>query len=442
MPDTSHDILERFRTSFGKDIDLALRPAYRVLLEKLDNPQNRLPPVFHVAGTNGKGSTCAFLRAMLEAAGYKVHVYTSPHLIRCHERIRLAGKLISEEELVSLLAGIEKLVEPGTLSYFEAGTAAAFAAFTRHAADFTILETGLGGKLDATNVISKPLATIITRLSMDHRDYLGDTIEKIAGEKAGIMRAGVPCYAAAQPLGSAAQVLRDAAAMLHAPLYLGGAEWKIESSGTGFLFSDATRTFDLPEPSLLGAHQHQNAGLATAALASLPTPLHENAIKTGLHTVEWPARLQRLSAGKLSGLLPREAELWLDGGHNDSAGEVLAAQIDLWRKEDGANPKPLFVILGMLTTKHPEEFLFPLAKHIIGMRAVPIPNELLSFEAPALAEKAKSIGLSAEPAADVSQALRDLAERAFTVPPRILICGSLYLAGHVLAEENGRELFK
>jgi len=421
---------------------LTLRPAYRALLEKLDNPQNRLPPVFHVAGTNGKGSTCAFLRAMLEAAGYKVHVYTSPHLIRCHERIRIAGKLITEDELVSLLSEIEKLVVPGTLSYFEAGTAAAFAAFTRHAADFTILETGLGGRLDATNVISKPLAAIITRLSMDHRDYLGDTIEKIAGEKAGIMRAGIPCYAAAQPLGSASQVLRDAAAALHAPLHLGGAEWKIESLSDGFRFSDATRALDLPEPALLGQHQHQNAGLAVAALASLPTPLPDTAIKNGLHTVEWPARLQRLSSGNLSRLLPREAELWLDGGHNDSAGEVLAAQIERWRKEDGAKPKPLFVILGMLTTKHPEEFLSPFAKHIIAMRTVPVCHEALSFEPEALASQARKLGLNAQSASTVFDCLQDIAERAFTVPPRILICGSLYLAGHVLAEENGRELFK
>ncbi len=437
MPETSQDILERFRTSYGKDIDLTLRPAYRELLAKLGCPQDHLPPVFHVSGTNGKGSTCAFLRAMLEAGGYKVHVYTSPHLIAFHERIRLAGELISEDELVALLEDVEKRAAPGSVSYFEAATAAALAAFTRHAADFTILETGLGGRLDATNIVQKPLATVIARLSMDHREYLGDTIEHIAREKAGIMKARVPCYAAAQPLAGASQSLRDAAAVLHAPFYLGGAEWKIEELGAGFRFSDATRDYLLPEPALVGRHQYQNAGLAIAALGALPVPLPETAIKTGLQTVEWPARLQRLKAGKLSNLLPKGAELWLDGGHNDSAGEAMAEQIERWRKEDGKEPKPLFVILGMLTTKRPEEFLSPFARHIIGMRTVEIPNESQSYTASNLALEARKLGLNVEAAASVSGALRDLAGRTFpTVPPRILICGSLYLAGVVLAQEN------
>ncbi len=437
MPNSSKEILERFRIAHGQDIDLTLRESYRDLLAKLDNPQNRLPPVFHVAGTNGKGSTCAFLRAMLEAGGYKVHVYTSPHLITCHERIRLAGECISENELAALLTDIEKLAPVGSLSYFEALTAAAFAAFTRHAADFAILETGLGGRLDATNIIAKPQATIITRLSMDHREYLGDTVEKIAQEKAGIMRTHVPCFAAEQPMAAASRVLRERASNMHAPLFLGGAEWKIEKLGKGFRFVDDSRRFDLPAPALTGQHQHQNAGLAIAALASLNVPLAEMAIKTGLRTVEWPARLQRLQGGKLSSLLPRGSELWLDGGHNDSAGEVLAAQIENWRKEDGNQPKPLFVVLGMLTTKYPEEFLAPFAKNVIGLRTVPIPHESLSYNPPALALEARKIGLSAESSENVCKALNDIAGRTYSVPPRILICGSLYLAGIVLAEEKG-----
>ncbi len=435
MPESAHAILERFRTQYGQDIDLTLRPAYADLLAKLGNPQNRLPPVFHVAGTNGKGSTCAFLRAMLEAEGYKVHVYTSPHLVTFHERIRVAGELIGEEELAKILSECESAATPNSVSYFEAATAAAFVAFSRHPADFTILETGLGGRLDATNVVTRSLATIITRLSYDHRDYLGDTIDGIAREKAGIMRPSVPCYAAAQPESLALRTLREEASRLHAPLSVGGEAWKITPHSEGFTFTDATRAYNLPPPALLGQHQYQNAGLAIAALASLPRPLSQAAIAKGLRNVEWPARLQRLTSGKLVSLIPPNAELWLDGGHNDSAGEVLAAQIALWRQEDGEHPKPLSIILGMLTTKRPAEFLSPFAPSITQLRTVPVPHEPLSFTPSALADEAHKLGIpSVGIAENVEEALRDLAQQPSSVPPRILICGSLYLAGTVLAE--------
>ncbi len=434
MTDTAAVILERFRTGYGKDIDLTLRPAYRDLLAKLGNPHHRLPPVFHVAGTNGKGSTCAFLRAILEAAGTKVHVYTSPHLVRFNERIRIAGQLISDDELTEILSDCEKRALPRGVSYFEAMTAAAFVAFARHPADYTILETGLGGRLDATNIVEKPLATLITRLSLDHRDYLGDTIAQIAREKAGIMRAGVPCFASAQPDPLAYKALRDAAAALSTPLSIGGQEWQVESKSEDFHFTDATRRYELPPPALLGAHQHQNAGLAIAALAALPTALPEKAIRQGLQQVEWPARLQRLTQGRLVELLPLGSELWLDGGHNDSAGEVLAAQVEHWKKQDGANPKPLFLVLGMLTTKRPDEFLSCFAKDIAQLRTVAIADEVLSFTVPALAEAAQRSGITHVKTAETLQdALRDLANVAHpSSPPRILICGSLYLAGKVL----------
>jgi len=435
MSDSPQTIIERFRVSYGKDIDLSLRSAYRDLLEKFGNPQNRLPPVFHVAGTNGKGSTCAFLRAMLEAAGHKVHVYTSPHLVEFRERIRVAGRVIGEDELTALLIQAETLAIPIGVSYFEAATAVAFAAFARHPADFTILETGLGGRLDATNVVPSPLATIITRLSYDHREYLGDEIASIAREKAGIMRESVPCFAAAHPEAPVLQALREEAAAVHAPLFVEGADWTIEERGEGFRFADSIRMYDLPRPALLGRHQYQNAGLAIAALSVLPDPLPLEAIQAGLRGVEWPARLQRLT-GYLASLAPN-AEVWLDGGHNDSAGEALAAQIERWRAEDGQSPKPLYVILGMLTTKRPTEFLSPFAKHIVKLRAVSVPREPLSFMPNALALEGRKIGITlSEPSENVAEALRDLTRQASPIPPRILICGSLYLAGAVLAEQE------
>ncbi|MGB9151628.1 MAG: folylpolyglutamate synthase/dihydrofolate synthase family protein [Alphaproteobacteria bacterium] len=427
----STTLLENFRTRYDKNTDLTLRPGYHDLLAKLGNPQHRLPPVFHVAGTNGKGSTCAFLRAMLEAAGYRVHVYTSPHLVTFHERIRIAGSLIGEDELTEILTTCEKLAIPTGVSYFEAATAAAFVAFTRHAADFTILETGLGGRLDATNIIDKPLATLITRLSYDHRDYLGDTIDKIAREKAGIMRPHVPCFSAPQPEALALQTLREAASAINAPLSVGGIDWQIAEQPNGFRFTGCKHHYDLPPPGLLGRHQYQNAGLAIAALTALPQPLPPAAIAQGLQNVEWPARLQRINGP----LVPPDAELWLDGGHNDSAGEALAAQIALWHTADGPPPKPLHIILGMLTTKHPAEFLAPFAQDITQLRTVAIANEPTSFTAAALAEEAQNLGISNVKSAETIQAA--LAELAATdIPPRILICGSLYLAGIVLELEK------
>jgi len=430
MPQNSAAILERFRTGYGKDIDLTLRPAYRDLLAKLGNPHQHLPPVFHVAGTNGKGSTCAFLRAMLEAAGHTVHVYTSPHLVHFHERIRIAGHLISESELTDILSTCEKLAIPHGVSYFEAATAVAFVAFARHPADYTILETGLGGRLDSTNIIEKPLATIITRLSLDHREYLGDSIDQIAREKAGIMRPHVPCYVAAQPDDLALQSLRESATTINAPLSIGGIDWQVKPQAAGFHFSDATRIYDLPPPALLGSHQFQNAGLAIAALAALPQMIPETAIRQGLQKVDWPARLQHLTQGILVDLLPKDSELWLDGGHNDSAGEVLAAQIRRWQTEDGAHPKPLYIVLGMLTTKQPHEFLGAFVKSVAQVRTVTIEDEPLSFTATALAEEIQKIcPVLVKATHSLEAALIDLPRQ----PARILICGSLYLAGKVLA---------
>jgi dihydrofolate synthase/folylpolyglutamate synthase len=317
---SSAEILRRFCRARDGAIHLAIEPAYLDLLAKLGNPHKKLPPVIHVAGTNGKGSTCAFLRAFLESAGHRVHVYTSPHLVRFHERIRIAGELISEPELAGILSECERFAEPGKVSDFEVATAAAFTAFTRHPADAVILEVGMGGRLDATNVIEKSAVTIITRLSYDHTKYLGATLTEIAREKAGIMRAGVPCFAAPQPQEESLESLYATAAAIGAPLSVGGGDWRVEAlKDGGFSFIDDTRSLDLPPPTLIGKHQFWNAGLAIAALKSFPIPVADDAFLRGVQTVEWPARLQKITQGALADALPDGWELWLDGGHNDSA---------------------------------------------------------------------------------------------------------------------------
>ncbi len=436
MPVTSAELLESFRLDHARDhkgdINLSLRRDYLDLLAKLGNPHQKLPPVFHVAGTNGKGSVCAFLRAMLEAAGHKVHVYTSPHLVRFHERIRIAGELISEEELVEILSECRKFSVPGTITYFEAATAAAFYAFAKHPADFTILEVGLGGRLDATNVVERPIASIITRISYDHRDYLGTTLADIAREKAGIMRAGVPCYVASQPDQEVTEVLQTEAIAKQTGLFVGGKDWRVENLPGSFRYRDTQREMELPLPGLTGEHQFGNAGLAIAALNVLSKPLSQDVIAQGLENVEWPARLQKITYGKLYDCMPKGWELWLDGGHNDSAGEALARQAKLWREEN--NAKPLHLICGMLTTKTPKEFMAPLVPFVPGMQTVSIPNEPLSFAADELAVHAGASGVqNVMTAPSLKQALKNLPEN---ISGRVLICGSLYLAGEFLRQND------
>jgi dihydrofolate synthase / folylpolyglutamate synthase len=436
LPVTSTDILESFRRDRARenrnDIDLTLRPEYLDLLAKLGNPHKKMPPVFHVAGTNGKGSTCAFLRAMLEAARYRVHVYTSPHLVRFHERIRIAGELISEEELREILGECRKLSAPGTITYFEAATAAAFYIFAKHPADFTILEVGLGGRLDATNVIEQPLVSIINRISGDHRDYLGSSLTDIAREKAGIMRATVPCFTVPQPDKDVLESLRQIAAEKNTPLSVGGKDWRVEILPDGFRYTDARHELMLPPPGLIGEHQYWNAGLAIAALGVLKKTLSQDAIARGLRNVEWPARLQKIERGSLYNCMPKGWELWLDGGHNDSAGEVLARQAANWRRE--AERKPLYLVCGELTTKIPREFLTPLLPYISDMQTVAIPGEALSFSADDLALQARALGIpNATAAESLKQALQALPKNK---AGRVLVCGSLYLAGEFLRQND------
>lgn len=442
----SDPVLDRLKGLHPKVIDLSLDRVRR-LLAALDHPERKLPPVVHVAGTNGKGSTVAFLRAMLEAAGHRVHVYTSPHLVRFHERIRLGGhqggRLIDDDHLAALLEECEVANAGNPITFFEVTTVAAFLAFSRVPADVVLLETGLGGRLDATNVVDKPAVTAVTRISYDHRQFLGESLMEIGSEKAGIFKPGVPVVLAPQPEADALKVLKLRANAIAAPIQ----SWSVEERPDGFRFESAKRKLDLPMPGLAGVHQITNAGVAIACLDHLPLAVDDDAVRRGLATVEWPGRLQRLTRGPLAESLPPGWELWLDGGHNDSAGEVLARQAVDWSRgqHNGGQPNegsggspalPLLLIYGMLSSKDPFEFLGPLAPFTHALRAVAIPGEEASFTAEESCETAKLCGIRDHGAADsVNAALADLVAGR-RGPARVLICGSLYLAGSVLAE-NG-----
>ncbi|EWY37990.1 folylpolyglutamate synthase [Skermanella stibiiresistens SB22] len=426
-------VLDRLKHLHPKVIDLSLGRTFR-MLEAVGSPHLRLPPTVHVAGTNGKGSTIAFLRAFLEAAGKRVHVYTSPHLVRFHERIRLAGKLIPDDHLAEILEECETANQGQPITYFEITTAAAMLAFSRVPADVLLLETGLGGRLDSTNVLDRPAVTALTRISYDHTQFLGDTLTAIAGEKAGIMKPGVPAVVAPQPEDEAMAAFRAKAQEIGAPLFAAGEAWTVVPTATGFRFDSPARGVDLPLPGLPGAHQIVNAGVALACLDHLPgIRVPDEAVARGLATVEWPGRLQRLTRGPLVDRLPPGWELWLDGGHNDSAGEVLGAQAARWRREDGL---PLTLIFGMLATKEPTDFLRPLKAHVTMLRAVAVPGEEASLAPGDAADAARAVGIAdAAASSGVEAALAEVMARA-AGPTRVMICGSLYLAGAVLARHG------
>jgi dihydrofolate synthase/folylpolyglutamate synthase len=393
------------------------------LLAVLGNPQDRLPPVIHVAGTNGKGSTVAALRACLEAAGYRVHAYTSPHLVRFNERIRIAGELIDDDALAAGLEECERANAGGAITFFEIVTAVAFLAFSRAPADFTLLEVGLGGRLDTTNVVAHPAVTAITPVSLDHQAFLGPTIAAIAGEKAGIIKPGVPTVIGPQTSEGEA-VIEARAALVEAPLYRWRQEWRCDAIGAGMRYEGARWTLDLPLPSLPGTHQVANAGAAIACLEQLAAAgLTQAAIAEGLRNIDWPARLQRLTHGPLVDMMPGW-ELWLDGGHNPAAGAVLAAAASGWRD------RPLDLVVGMLNTKDASGFLAPLAKHARSLQAVTIPDEENPLLAAAIAETARSLDIPAQEADSVGAALENI--RNAGAPGRVLICGSLHFAGVIL----------
>lgn len=437
MP-TSDQLLAELKQLHPKLIDLSLGRVER-LLAKLGSPQLKVPPVIHIAGTNGKGSVTAYLKSILEAAGKRVHVYTSPHLVRFHERIELAGpdgkaRPIGEEALVDVLSRVQAVNDGDDITQFEITTAAAFLAFSEHAADAVLLEVGLGGRLDATNVIAKPALTVITSISMDHADKLGETIEKIAMEKAGILKRGVRCVVAQQD-DEVLDVIRAEAGRVHADIIAWGERFDAYEQRARLIVQREDELLDLPMPGLIGRHQVVNAATAVvAAMEFAGAGLALEAIEAGLGSVTWPARMQRLTSGPLPDLLRQGSELWLDGGHNPAAGAVIAQTLaDL---EERA-PKPLYLIVGMMALKDAAGFLAPfrgLARHVI---TVPIPGAHEATHAPdVLVDAAREVQLSAESSTSVDAALRRL-EQSYPGPKRILICGSLYLAGHVLAQQDG-----
>ncbi len=410
-------------TLHPKIIDLTMERVER-LLAALGHPERRLPPVVHLAGTNGKGSTQAMIRAGLEATGALVHAYTSPHLARFHERIRLAGALISESALTALLDECVVANGPDEITFFEITTCAAFLAFARVPADYTLLEVGLGGRLDATNVVDRPALTIITPVSLDHQQYLGDTVALIAGEKAGIIKRGVPVVVGPQePEGLA--VIEARAARMGAPVLAYGQQWSVFEERGRLIYQDENGLLDLPLPNLPGPFQVFNAGAAIAALRHLGKG--EAACEAAVTKAFWPARMQRLKLGPLVDSAPR-VELWLDGGHNPAGGEAVAATLARMPKRE------THLICGMLNTKDVLGYMLPLARHVTRLHAVSIPGEKNTMPAEATADAARAAGMDAVQAGSVADALAEIAIQ--TPKARVLICGSLYLAGSVL-RENG-----
>jgi dihydrofolate synthase / folylpolyglutamate synthase len=430
LPSAAGRVLSRLGGLHPKRVDtvdsntLSLHRIER-LLAVLGNPQNRLAPVVHVAGTNGKGSTVATLRACLEAAGYRVHAYTSPHLVRFNERIRLAGALIDDAALAAVLEEVERANDGGEITFFEITTAAAFLAFSRMPADFVLLEVGLGGRLDTTNVVRRPAVTAITPVSLDHQAFLGPTIAAIAGEKAGILKPGVPAVIGPQ-VDEARAVVEARAAAIGAPLYRWRQEWRCEPMAGGMRYEGAQWTLDLPLPSLPGAHQIANAGTAIACLEHLTTANQpQTAVAGGLRLIEWPARLQQLTRGPLVDMMPGW-QLWLDGGHNPAAGEALAGVASDW------SDRPLDLVVGMLNTKDSSGFLAPLARHARSLHAVTIPDEENPLPAAAIAATARALGIPAQEADSVEAAFENI--RGAGAAGRVLICGSLHFAGVILRD--------
>jgi dihydrofolate synthase / folylpolyglutamate synthase len=423
-------ILARLLALHPKRIDLSLDRVER-LLAALDHPEQKLPPLIHVAGTNGKGSTIAFMRAILEAAGKRVHVYTSPNLVHLNERFRIGreggGKFV-DAALAEALAECEAKNGDAPITVFEVETAAAFLLFSRNPADILLLEVGLGGRLDATNVVERPLASVITPVSVDHRDFLGDTIEEIAGEKAGILKRGVPAVIASQVREALAVIERQAGRM-KAPLSVAGENWTATEERGRLVYQDNDGLLDLPAPKLYGRHQFENAGAAIAALRAAGMKLPVAAFEAGMTRVDWPARMQRLAHGRLAALLPPESELWLDGGHNADGGRAIAGA--LAGLEERVS-RPLVLVVGMLSTKDSEGFLrnfSGLARRVI---TVPIHQDK-AVPAEALAGIAQTIGIPAIARDNVESALTVAGKLDLHPAPRVLITGSLYLAGEVLA---------
>ncbi len=430
----SDAFLARFAQLHPKLIDLSLGRIER-LLEKLGNPERHLPPLIHVAGTNGKGSTIAFMRAILEATGARVHVFTSPHLVRFHERIRLGrvggGVLVSDDQLAEACARVEAINAGEPITFFEITTAVAFDLFHRHPADFVLMEVGLGGRFDSTNVMLSPAATVITPVSIDHREFLGDTIEKIAFEKAGILKRGAPAILAEQAAEAVDTCMAIAAKLGVTPL-VGGQDFQAYEENGRLVYQSENDFLDLPLPRLIGRHQILNAATAIATLLKVAQErVDQKAIEAGLLSVEWPARFQRLT-GRLTHLAPYGAELWLDGGHNADGARVLAEAVSALEER---NPRPLVLIAGTMARKNASEILKPFVGLVQEFLAVTVPHDG-ARPAEEMAAAARKLGIPAALAGSLEESLAYLRAREWPEPPRIVITGSLYLAGDVLVADG------
>lgn len=421
--------LDRIKELHPKVIDLSLGRIERLLAD-LGAPHLKVPPVIHVAGTNGKGSTVAMMRAVLEASGYSVHVYTSPHLVSFTERIRLCGGLIDATLLAELINHVGHVNGDAPITFFEIITAVAYQAFAQIPADVLLLETGLGGRLDATNVIAHPAATVLTPISMDHMSYLGDTLAEIAGEKAAIMKPGAPCVSATQS-PEAASIIKRVATDLGVDVAVQGRDWTVEADPFGTVrYTDENTDWSLPTPALRGPHQINNLGVALATLARSPFAIPAFGLRAGMRQVDWPARCQKLTRGPLTTPLPKGWELWLDGGHNPSAGEAVAA----WLAED---PMPTVAICGMMANKDGGGYFAPLAPHLAALATITIPGHEGCATSEDLAKTALSAGVSEVMSEqDLQGALTALGPRITAGYGRVLICGSLYLAGEVLKNHH------
>ncbi|RWB78372.1 MAG: bifunctional folylpolyglutamate synthase/dihydrofolate synthase [Mesorhizobium sp.] len=428
--------IEHLMTLHPKGFDLSLDRVTR-LLERLGNPQDRLPPVIHIAGTNGKGSCAAFSRALLEAAGHLVHVHTSPHLVNWHERYRLAaeggGKLVEDDVFAEAIARVAEANQGQKITVFEILTAVTFVLFSEHPAEAAIIEVGLGGRFDATNVIKRPAVSVIMPISMDHEAYLGDRVELIAAEKAGIMKRGCPVVIGAQESATALQVLIETAERLDCPTVVYGQDFLAFEENGRMVYQDEGGLMDLPLPRLPGRHQYANAAAAIAAVKAAGFEIGHRAAERAMTHVAWPGRMQKLTQGKLVDLAPKGAEIWLDGGHNPGAGIVIAEAL---AEQEEKNPRQLVLISGMINTKDQTGYFSAfkgLARHVY---TVPVTNSDAGVPNDELALRAEEAGLSAEPVSSVASALMLLRDSWDGPAPRILIGGSLYFAGAVLAE-NG-----
>ncbi len=433
--------LARLSRLHPKLIDLGLDRGYR-LLKKLGNPHHHLPSVIHVAGTNGKGSCLAFIRAVFEGAGLSAHVYTSPHLVRFHERIRISGDLIGDKALADLLEEVEATNGHDPMTFFEITTAAALLAFSRHDADVVLLETGLGGRADSTNVITSPRLTIITPIARDHEHFLGSTLTAIAGEKAGIMRAGVPCFSAEQDLEAEA-VLIAHAEKIGAPFYLAGRDFMLNNIKDGVCITANTRKVSLTGISLKGAHQGDNAGLITAAMMMTFPEFSDAAFQHGAAHAQWTGRVQHLSEGVLKSRCPDGIQLWLDGAHNAHGAAALAKSLKKMNKNApnrtvGGKPykKNWVLICGALNTRPPADFLKPLKSIIDRAITITIPQQEAALPAEVIKIAATEQGITTYAAANIDEALALAIAAAKPINGNIIIAGSLYLAGHVLSVNN------